>query len=178
MKSSNGYSDVLPYMLYSENSTQVDIAFNDVQLNLTETDYPGHPRIGFKYLVVQGAHLKDLKNERMRLERTKTLDDEHTPGVFETLSVRTPILNKTDQSFIQWKPICYTGEVRDVIDSVDVWSYPLQNASSVNGDDNVQDSILYSYYGADVDSMLLEAVNISFGTQQDGFYNKTKHISW
>jgi len=61
---------------------------------------------------------------------------------------------------------------------VDVWSYPLQNASSVNGNDNVQESILYSYYGSEVDSLLLEAMNISFGTQQDGFYNKTKHISW
>jgi hypothetical protein len=78
MKSSIGYSDVLPYMLYSENSTQVDIAFNDVQLNLTTKDYPSHPRIGFKYILVQEEEILN-STERMRLERTKTLDDEHTP---------------------------------------------------------------------------------------------------
>ncbi len=98
--------------------------------------------------------------------------------MFEVFSVRTPVLNKVDESFIQWKPICYTGEVRDVMDSVDVWSYPLQSASSITHDDNIQDSILYSYYGADINGMLLEKMNISFGTQQDGFYTKTKHISW
>jgi len=177
MKSSAGYSDVLPYMLYSESSTQVDIAFNDVQLNLTEAEYPAHPRVGFNYILVQDEYLQN-STERMRIDKAKTLDDEHTPGVFETYSLRTPVVNKTDQSFIQWKPICYTGEIRNVEDSVDVWSYPLRNASSAIDDDFIQDSMLWSYYGSKVDELLLESMNISFGTQQDGFYNKTKHISW
>jgi hypothetical protein len=178
MKSSASYSDVLPYMLYSSSSTQVDIAFNDVQLNRTVEEYPAHPRIGFKYVMVQDDYLQN-STERMRIEKVKTLDDEHTPGVFETYSVRTPVCNKgKDQSFIQWKPICYTREVRDVEDSIDVWTYPLKNASSVIDDDNIQDSILWSYYGSAVDELLLESMNISFGTEQDGFYNKTKHISW
>lgn len=107
MKSSTGYSDVLPYMLYTENSTQVDIAFNDVQLNDTQHPFPSHPRIGFKYILVQDEIVGNT-SARMRLDRNKTLDDEHTPGVFETFSVRTPILNAWDESFIQWKPICYT----------------------------------------------------------------------
>jgi len=177
MKSAADYSDVLPYMLYSESGIQTDIAFNDVQLNITEAEYPAHPRIGFKYILVQDKQ-SNSSSESMRIEKTKTLDDEHTPGVFEMYSLRTPILNGRDQSYIQWKPICYTAEVRDVVDSVDVLSYGLQNASSVTGNDNIQDSILYSYYGSSIDSMILESMNISFGTQQDGFYNKTKHISW
>lgn len=116
MQSTTGYSDVLPYMLYSENSTEVDIAFNDVVLNSTEYfngTFPSHSRIGFKYLLVQN-NTYSKSHERMRLEKVKTLDDEHTPGVFETYSVRTPIVNETDQSFIQWKPICYTAEIRNV----------------------------------------------------------------
>jgi len=154
------------------------VAFNDVQLNLTESEYPSNPRVGFKYILVQDQYLTKNNPEQMRIDRVKGLDDEHTPGVFETFSVRTPTLNHTDQSFIQWKPICYTGVKRDVIDSVDVWAYPLKNASSVQGDDDIQDSILYSYYGKEIDKLLLESMNISFGTKGDGYYNKTKHISW
>jgi len=111
------------------------------------------------------------------LEVSKTLDDEHSPGVFEVYNVKTPAKG-FDQSYLQWKPICYTAEVRDVIDSVDVVAYNLQTASSVLHDDNIHDSILWAYFGSEIDSMTLEAMNISFGTQGDGFYNKTKHISW
>jgi len=113
----------------------------------------------------------------MKLEVTKTLDDEHSPGVFEVFNIRTPAKGM-DQAYMQWKPICYTAQVRDVIDSVDVVSYPLQHASSVLHDDNIHDSILWAYFGDDIDSMTLQAMNISFGTQGDGYYNKTKHISW
>jgi len=178
MQNTVGYSDVLPYMIYSGNNTQVDIAFNDVQLNTTEADYPGHPRIGFNFLVVQNII---NSSEEMRIDRTKTLDDEHTPGVFETFALRTPILNKREQSFIQWKPICYTAENRDVEDSVDVWAYPfhgvLKNHTERDSSD-IHDSILWGYYGDDVEDILFESFRISFGTHQDGFYNKTKHISW
>ncbi|CAL8073062.1 unnamed protein product [Orchesella dallaii] len=177
MKSTEDYSTVLPYMMYNENSTQVDIAFNDVQLNTTAEEYPNHPRIAFKYIMVQDNGNRNAEAGKMHLDVTKTLDDEHSPGVFEVYSVNTPAKG-SDQSYMQWKPICYTAEVRDVIDSVDVVAYSLQNASSVLHEDNVQDSILWSYFGAEIDNVTLQAMNISFGTVGDGFYNKTKHISW
>jgi len=177
MKNTEDYSTVLPYMMYNENSTQIDIAFNDVQLNTTADEYPAHPRVAFKYIMVQDNGNRNEEAGKMKLDVTKTLDDEHSPGVFEVYSVKTPAKGY-DQSYIQWKPICYTAEVRDVIDSVDVDAYSIQHASSVVHDDNVQDSILWSYFGTEIDNVTLQAMNISFGTVGDGFYNKTKHISW
>lgn len=177
MKNTEDYSTVLPYMMYNDNNTQVDIAFNDVQLNVTEDEYPKHPRVAFKYILVQDNGDRNESAGRMKLEVSKTLDDEHSPGVFEVFHIKTPVKG-IDQSYLEWRPICYTAEVRDVIDSVDVVAYALQNASSVNHNDSIQDSILWSYFGSEIDSLTLEAMNISFGTPRDGFYNKTKHISW
>lgn len=177
LKNTEDYSSVLPYMMYNENSTQVDIAFNDVQLNTTVQEYPLHPRVAFKYIFVQDNGNRNESAGNMTLEKSKTLDDEHSPGVFEVFNVKTP-KKGFDQSYLEWRPICYTSEVRDVIDSVDVIAYGLQKASSVLNDDNIQDSILWSYFGPEIDTLTLEAMNISFGTQGDGFYNKTKHVAW
>lgn len=178
MKNTEDYSTVLPYMMYNENNTQVDIAFNDVQLNATADEYPKHPRVAFKYILVQDNGDRNESAERMTLDVSKTLDDEHSPGVFQVYKVKTP-KKGIDQSYLEWRPICYTAEVRDVIDSVDVVAYPLRNnISSALHYDNIQDSILWSYFGPEINNLTLEAMNISFGTQGDGFYNKTKHISW
>jgi len=181
MQSEKDYSESVPYMLYTENNTQVDIGFHEVQLNSTNRDFPEHPRIGFNLIFVQNDSLYVRQNDSMRVEKIKTLDDEHTPGVFEVYNLRTPKLNNDyDESYLQWKPICYTSEVRVVEASVDVWSYPLEHLKPSKFRESLKGSLLlWSYFGENrISSQLVESLNISFGTQQDGFYTKTKHISW
>jgi len=122
--------------------------------------------------------VKGGKNDTMRFYDVATLDDEHTPGVFNTINLRTPVLGEYDQSFLQWKPISYTKTVRDITDSIDVTSYGLQPNSANFNDCVLTSSLLCAYYGTLLDELVVQSANISFGTFKDGFYNATPHISW
>ncbi len=141
---------------------------------------PAHARVAFTFLLLQEEAEQAVESEttKMRLETVATLDDEHTPGVFNTINLRTPILGEYDQSFLQWKPICYFGTVRDITNSIDVTSYNIQSENVTMEDSSVEKSVLWSYYGTRLHSLVLQTTNVSFGSEKDGWYNKTPHISW
>jgi hypothetical protein len=127
-------------------------------------------------LVQQVANLTgDISHDdRIYVQKTKTLDDENSPGVFEMHSIRTPVFNSYYQSYMEWKPVSYTGEIRDIADSVDVHIYDLADQSPIQLDN----TFLYSFYGKDINTLIAQRANISFGSQGDGFFNATPHISW
>lgn len=69
------HSDMVPHMLHTENSTQVDIVLDHLQTNQTFTN----SRFAVELLVVGGGD----PEIPMFVDPKKSLDDEHTPGVFE-----------------------------------------------------------------------------------------------
>lgn len=71
------HSDVMPHMLHSENSTQIDIVFNKLETNSTFTN----SRFGMEFLLVSDQ----IPNNPMSIDVMKSLDDEHTPGIFEVI---------------------------------------------------------------------------------------------
>ena len=126
----------------------------------------------------------DLANV-MSLDKMKTLDDEHTPGVFEMFRIRTPAIGTSlDQSYLEWKAICYTDYIRNIANSVDVHSYSLTNQTMFNSTiEAVNASILMLYYGErsfsdNQTQLLIQYANITFGTEKDGWYSKTPDLSW
>ena len=162
--------------------SQIDIAFSNVQMNYPEPNPPA-TRIAFNFVLLQEADAGNVDsgnktNPEMRLDTIASLDDEHTPGVFNTMNLRTPILGLFDQSYLQWKPICYIGPVRDITNSIDVSSYDIKPVNLTAENSTLENSILWSYYGTRLHSLVLQSTNISFGTEKDGWYNKTPHISW
>lgn len=176
VRSTDGYGDILPYYRHNANSSQVDIALNKLNVNGSLT---AHSRIGLGYLFVQQLPTHQQGNttdaERIQYKVTKTLDDEHSPGVFEMVSLRTAVVNSYDQCYLEWKPVCYTAEVRDIVDSLDVHTYPLRDDYPVRLDDTA----LWSFYGKySFSTLVAQRANISFGTKGDGFYNSTPHVSW
>jgi len=174
VRNSDGYSDILPYMLHNGNISQIDIDFENVALNKTIKNLK-KTRVGFELVFAQE---RESQFESMKLVKDKALDDEHTPGVFETYSIRTPILNIYDQAFLQWKPVCYDAKVRDISDSIDVISYEIQGNTTDITSVAVMNSTIKYYFGNRTNEILIQFANVSFGTQQDGFFEKTRHISW
>ncbi|XP_063991404.1 glycosylated lysosomal membrane protein-like [Diachasmimorpha longicaudata] len=164
------HSDVMPHMLHSENSTQVDFILENLETNKTFTK----SRFGMELLVVS----QESPLVRMSIDAKKSLDDEHTPGIFEVVELRTPwkMINKgmeEAEAYLQWRPVSYTTSHRDVTSSTDVIHYQLRNCSNID-----KKSILYAYYGDQRNDLLMEKINITIGSSGDGFYTKTNYSTW
>lgn len=65
-------------MLHTENSTQVDIILDNLQTNETFSN----SRFAIELLMVGGGDPDIL----MFVDPKKSLDDEHTPGIFEVIT--------------------------------------------------------------------------------------------
>lgn len=65
-------------MLHTENSTQVDIILDDIQTS----EMFSKSRFAIELLVVGGGD----PEIPMFVDPKKSLDDEHTPGIFEVIS--------------------------------------------------------------------------------------------
>lgn len=172
-------------MIHNANNSQIDISFHDVKMEYPKPNFIAE-RIGFGFTIVQQKDNNSSQVETMRSEKIKSLDDEHTPGVFEMYRIRTPTMGPShEESYLEWKPICYTASTRDITNSIDVHLYGLKNETTTFSSpfEAVKSSILMSYYGQTSFSephsdLLINYFNMSFGTNKDGFYNKTPHIAW
>lgn len=78
-----------PHLLHSVNATQVDIEF--VKLTSTPAGpsplpHIKHPRIAAEFLLVAN----ESNQKSYAVSSRKTLDDEHTPGIFELIDIISP----------------------------------------------------------------------------------------
>ncbi|EFN86794.1 Uncharacterized protein C1orf85-like protein [Harpegnathos saltator] len=167
------HSDIVPHMLHTENSTQVDIILDDIQTNASFS----RSRFAIELLVVGGGD----PEIPMFVDPKKSLDDEHTPGIFEVVEVRTPPYKDLDialnaGAYLQWRPVSYNTGSREVTSSTETMQYPPKKVS--NRTNAIDNSMLYCYYGKDTDALLLQKVTVSFGSKGDGFYRKTSYSTW
>ncbi|XP_053972558.1 glycosylated lysosomal membrane protein-like [Hylaeus volcanicus] len=167
------HSEVLPHMLHTENSTQVDIILDNVQTNKNFSN----SRFAIELLVV-GEGNPDIP---MFVDPKKSLDDEHTPGIFEVVEVRTPPYKsmddfRTEGAYLQWRPVSYTTESRSVSSSTETIQYPPVKVD--NHTIAIQNSMLYCYYGDKVNDLLTQRMIVSLGMKGDGFYKQTHYSTW
>lgn len=73
------HSEVMPHMLHTENSTQVDIILDNVETNKSFSN----SRFAIELLVV-GEENPDIP---MFINLKKSLDDEYSPGIFEVIFI-------------------------------------------------------------------------------------------
>ncbi|XP_076682498.1 glycosylated lysosomal membrane protein isoform X2 [Andrena cerasifolii] len=167
------HSDVTPRMLHTENSTQVDITFDNMQTNRSFS----HSRFAIELLVVGEGN----PSIPMFVNPRKSIDDEHTPGIFEVVEVRTPPYKsmdnfRTEGAYLQWMPISYTSLSRDVTNWTEIMQYPPLKVA--NHTSAIQDSMLYCYYGDKVNNLLTQRIIVSLGMKGDGFYKRTYYSTW
>ncbi|XP_031845138.1 glycosylated lysosomal membrane protein [Nomia melanderi] len=167
------HSEIMPHMLHTENSTQVDIILDHVQTNNNFS----HSRFAIELLVVGGGD----PEIPMFINPKKSLDDEHTPGVFEVVEVRTPPHTNMDDyqtqgAYLQWRPVSYTSISREIANATEIIQYPpLKVSDHTNA---IKNSMLYCYYGDEVDNLLTQRIIVSLGAKGDGFYKRTYYSTW
>lgn len=86
------------------------------------------------------------------------------------------IYNSITGSFLQFRPISYTEESRDIPTKTDIHlNEPIfiKDAQSY-----LNSSLVYSYYGNTFGNNLVQSFNVSFGQTQDKFYSLTNYTTW
>ncbi|XP_046399881.1 glycosylated lysosomal membrane protein A-like [Ischnura elegans] len=166
------HGQVLPHLFHSSNSSQMDIVVNNLGTN---PDYTSS-RFAFE-LVVISQELKG-NSKSFKILTRKSLDDEHTPGVFTVNDLVSPSASERSKGggWLLWRRVSYTSDSRDINNSTEINDYAVENVmnpvSVLNG------TLLHTFYGDMVESYLVQSTKVSFGATQDGFYRKNNYTTW
>lgn len=98
----------------------------------------------------------------------------------QVIEVRTPPYRKLDDglnagAYLQWRPVSYNSALREVTSSTETVQYPPKMSNRTS---EVENTMIYRYYGRKVDNLLLQRLTVSLGSQGDGFYKKTNYLTW
>ncbi|WAQ98930.1 GLMP-like protein [Mya arenaria] len=163
---SEGREDQLPHLQYNENLTQFDMNIDHIMTNFTDS------RFAVEILTVGGD------SEPMYVDKTRSIDDEYAPGVFQIYNWMTRSNHRDQTGFLQWKPVAYNALKRARNKATSMKHYALQDLT-MDQKNQVDDTIVYAFYGETVlDKSMKKAQNFSFGIAKDGGYNKTRVLTW
>ncbi|XP_066936935.1 glycosylated lysosomal membrane protein-like [Clytia hemisphaerica] len=176
VRKSDGFEDELPGYPKDANLTQYDLKMKDLPKNSNYTN--------MRYAVetvMFSINNQDVKSSPFEL--AKSIDDEHSPGVFETwaatLQQDQPAQMTPCQSFISWKPVAYSGETPGFENKALAYN----NWYTSGSNEEMPNSGHLSAYSGDVpwsiashDVSNFFAVNVTFGVTKDGGYGG--YIQW
>lgn len=163
-----GHSDQIPHLMHTENSTEIDLILKDivVERNISCT------RLALGLTVVS----MDKADSKFALSTGKSLDDEFTPGIFELVKLGTNKSDTWDNGFLQYRPVAYTNQQREVAESTLIRQsepqrvdYPLET---------LNETIFVSLEGFTVFELLVQSMNVSFGVTADGCLQKSNYTTW
>lgn len=166
-----------PHMLHSENGTQIDVVLE--QLNATAPS----ARFAIELVHIAGEPRRPADSPvpaAFLVQKRHSLDDEHTPGVFELVDVVSPAaLAHANGSYVHYRPVSYRSAERDMGSATDVHlEEPQPIDDALVAEKRLDGSMAWSYYGFGVDEVLVQAYNVSFGRSGDGFYAKGMVNTW
>jgi len=162
------HSGELPRLLHSANSTQVDLVLDQLNTNSSFTN----SRFALEILLASS----DTVNATATIVSRKSLDDEHSPGIFTLVDLQTPITESGKGGYLQWRPVAYVAKERDLSDSTETRTYGVRNVTDHTA--HLKNTLLYAYYSCNSDNLLVQSTTVSFGLKEDGFYKKTNYTSW
>lgn len=150
-----------PHLLHNSNGTQLDIVFDKFKVRKAFKA----PRFAVELAFMTSD--SKLTNNSFRMSRRRTLDDEHTPGIFELDNLQS------QSGYFEFRPVAYTHPERDVSTSTDTHFGPLMCPQDMW----FESSLAFAYFGYS-QNHLVQAANISFGMTNDGFYTKSNYTSF
>lgn len=157
-----------PHLLHTSNSTQIDIVFNNVSVKFER------PRFAVELLFIVSEQA--VVGTDFEITKRKSLDDEHTPGIFEIIDVLSPgAFKSSGGGYLEYRPVSYTHPERDVSTSTE--THQTEPKSIEYAASALQKTLAFSIYGQKLDSLLVQGMNISFGFSGDGFYSKTNYTT-
>ncbi|KAK5855540.1 hypothetical protein PBY51_005637 [Eleginops maclovinus] len=156
---SEGRDQILPRLLHSANSSQVEVWLDGVLPQATRS------RFLLELQAVGGAY------PLSRVEVQRSIDDEFTPSIFKVLQWLPP-LNRTygGSGFLQWKPVSYRQFSPVVEDGTPAQHSPPRPQSCAE-----ESSGLIRAFYAEPETF---GLNVSFGLAGEPFYNSTRFFSW
>jgi len=166
-----GYGHWLPHLSHSSKTCQVDIQLE----KLISGSGFNHSRYGLEMYFVSNSSRENNATRQI----SRTLNDEHTPGIFQTNELILPGNNDnlTDQqAYLQWRPVVYTTMSRELSESTGVVLHQSVKVEKVDG--ILNKTLLYILYGDDLNEYFVRKVNVTFGAPKDGFYKKTNYSAW
>ncbi|CAH0399591.1 unnamed protein product [Chilo suppressalis] len=159
------YAAELPHLIHTANSTLLDVSL----VNFTTSPDYNASRYALNLLMVS----QDSSNSTMTTTVRKSLDDEHTPGIFEIVEVESPRSSSGPGAYVQFRPVAYRQRARDVASST-------RARPSVPARTRIPEhSTLRAFYrGVDPSTLLVQNMRISFGEPGDGFYAHHNYTAW
>lgn len=94
----------------------------------------------------------------------------------QTHELVVPGYNSSLQSYLQWRPVVYTTMARDLSSSTEV--NVGRDEEVLHPDRELNGTILYAMYGANLQNMIVRRFNVTLGGKGDGFYKKTGYQAW
>lgn len=160
------YAIDLPHLIHTANSTLIDVSL----VNLTSSPDYNASRFAIHFTMVSTDSWSDTLTYNMR----KSLDDEHTPGVFEIFEIKTPKSSRSDDGgFMQFRPVCYTEPERSVSSSTNAYITNFTRTFLPKSG-----TLRDFYRDFDRNNLLVQDMYISFGLPGDGFYRQHNYTSW
>lgn len=165
LHSASGRQDQLPHLLYTSNSTQLELSL----LGLA-TKFGDDSQFGLELTTLD----ESPANGTLTVDQQRSFDDEYTPGVFTDVTV-VPRGNAslTLPTYLHWKPVSYRDARRTVTLSVDAND---QNLTSGAG--WWQFNVATSWMAHLAPNVSSTALNLTLGSEGDGHYKKYRYITW
>ncbi|KAG6452034.1 hypothetical protein O3G_MSEX007455 [Manduca sexta] len=158
------YASDLPHLIHTANSTLVDVSL----VNLTSSRRFNSSRFALNMVLLP----TDIQQaDELHFITRKSLDDEHTPGVFEIIEIKTPQSFAGEEGgYLQFRPVAYTDPKREVSSSTNVHMSPFNNTGSNAARVLRPLAVNKDIFGAQT--------FVSFGMPGDGFYTKHNYTAW
>ncbi|CAH2238805.1 jg7739 [Pararge aegeria aegeria] len=160
------YAAELPHLIHTANSTLFDVSL----ANLSRSCGYNASRYALRLLLAS----TDAASQTMHLTVRKSLDDEHTPGVFEVIEIKTPALYDEEVGgYLQFRPVGYVQPERGVASST------VAHFSYFNRTNLASNSTLKRFYDEYAKAKLLvQTMVVSFGEGGDGYYAQHNYTAW
>ncbi|XP_034241250.1 glycosylated lysosomal membrane protein B-like [Thrips palmi] len=164
---STDHSPNLPHLLHSSNATLIELSIVNM---VTSSGFENS-----RYAIELTMAANESSSGGIYSRSFKSLDDEHTPGVFTLVDLQTSASKQSGNGgYLQWRPVAYVADERDIINSTETAFYSVKNGSLLQ----CEGTLLAAFSGFDLNTSLLKAVNVSFGASDDGFYSATNKTIW
>lgn len=120
------------------------------------------------------AFLKPKGTDAPKYETSRSIDDEHTPGIFKLWKLSLKTGKEGKGFFACWKPVAYSKSSRTHDDQTFSHNFPSQDEGTLGKNATYPRTILSSLLN-EIDGYTMK---VSFGQSKDEWYQKTRYRSW
>lgn len=179
IRDEDGFQKELPGYPKDANVTQFDIKLKNLP------DNSSYSNLRYAIEIVMFS-VNNQKSKVVDYERKKSIDDEHSPGVFEIWAAymkhTQPSQLSPCQTFMSWKPVAYTDEDPGFENKALAYSDQYVNNKNrqlpKTGSLPVLDKFLLPWTVADHSNINYFGLNFTFGQNKDGGYKKSSYLQW